>query len=240
MSLHVQPDFVDQVNVLGLHRGRVRTDAVGLDCASVMHYLENKLPLRIRRGLPSLAQAKSLLWAGHLAGTSRNHRGRLKRIGGLNDSGEDITRWHYQKGDRLALVLGNGHRFGEEALLVVAEDLVHGNIILTAAIAAQARLHHHHVGLARVRNLDGPAQVVQVVVVAHCHQNVLRTKLNCRPVNGLLLHQVKMLFHLLFDMRKFTLVDFFGDQENQKKCAGKYQSGDRRNSLGENVDNRGR
>ena len=206
-ALDIEPNLVDKMHVFGLHRRRVRSNAVGLHSGIRAHYLKNELPLRFRHGFPGLTELEGLLLSSHLAGEPGDHRGRLDRVGGLDNGGPDVAGRNNQQRDGLSVTFSDGDGLGEERLFIVAEDLLHRQVGYSAAVASEPRFHDHDIGVMRVSVFQDPPQMVQGVVITHCHQNAAGAHLHGVAADGFLMKELEMLLHLLLHVGEFTLVD---------------------------------
>jgi len=133
--LNIQPDLMHQMNVFRLHGWCMGTNAIALNCGVGAYHHKDELPLRLRHGLPGLAQAEGLFFSRHLAGEPGHHGGAFQRIGSLDNGRPDVARRYNKQGNLFAAIFRYGNRFGEQSLLVVAENLFHGHVVVRTAIA---------------------------------------------------------------------------------------------------------
>src|SRR5262249_54024158 len=68
MVLHVQPELVNELDILALDVGSMRPDSVSVHLSIRSHDVKHKLSLGFGRSFPRLANAEALLFAGQLAG----------------------------------------------------------------------------------------------------------------------------------------------------------------------------
>src|SRR5438552_264342 len=67
--------------------------------------------------------------------------------------------------------LGHRHAASEESLLIIAENLLHREVVSGRSKAADAGRHHYYVLLASVDSFESPAQVGERVVISHWDQH---------------------------------------------------------------------
>ena len=111
---------------------------------------------------------------------------------------------------------------GEQLLLVVAENLLRGQIVGGGAELADAGRHHDNVLFLGVDALQRPLQVVQRVVIADRHHHVARTQCpgSVRSTVSLC-SRLEVFLHVLFGERMLAAVDALGDGEDQERTRGK-------------------
>ena len=137
-------------HVFRLEVGSVRTDTETLYLWTWLHDLKHKLMLWRRRSFPRLAHAECLLLGCHFCGESGYNTRCQERICGLDDSREDIARGHDHQRNVFAVALGDAHTFGEQRLLVIAEDLFGREINLAASWSCKPGSKDYNVVLCRV------------------------------------------------------------------------------------------
>src|SRR6476646_10305930 len=226
------------MDILGLPGGRVRADAVSFNRGIRPDKLEHKLTFGFGHGFPCLSQTEGLFFTGHFAGQAGDNGGRFQRVGGLHNGRPDVARRYHQQRDGFTVAFGDGNGLGEQSLLVVAEDLLHGQVIFSAAVSGKARFHDHNVLLMGVSDFQSPAQVVQRIGVADRDQHVAGTNLHGFTLNGLLVVKLKVFFHLLFNVTELAFVHVLGDGEDEEESEREDQTCHRGHLFGEQVHNR--
>src|SRR5437868_5203135 len=164
----------------------------------------------------------------------------MDRVRRLHDCGPDIARRYHQQLDRLAKVLGDCNSLGKQRLLKFAENLFHLEVGFSDPGPLQSRGQHNNVGFIRVHTLKDPAQLAESVVVTDGDQDVSRTDAYSFSVDCLLMQKLEVLLHLVLGFGMLALVDAFGDVEDEEERYGEDDACDRRDALGEQVDDGGR
>src|SRR5208283_445815 len=171
----IQPQTMEQHDVLILHGGRVRTDAEGLDNAVGLNDLQQELLFGFWYALPRAPQCEGLLGGGHFAGEPGDDGGRIEIVWGLGDRRPGVPCRDYQERDFFAETLSDRDSPGEQSLLVITEDLLGRKAVSRAPELADARGHDDHVLFVRSGALQHPLEVVQGVVVTDRDEHIPST-----------------------------------------------------------------
>src|SRR5882672_6454827 len=134
---------------------------------------------------------------------------------------------------------GHRHCAGEQSLLVVAEDLLHREIVGGGSESADAGGHHDDILLTRVNSFERPAQVSQRVVVAHRHQYVTAANVEGGTFHRIALEELELVFHRLLCQRGFSIVHAFGNGEDYEEDDRKRYSSNRGDRFREQVHDGG-
>src|SRR5450631_749191 len=180
----IQPQTMQQDDVLVLHGGRVRADAEGVDDAVGLNDLQYKLPFGFRYGFPCAAQSEGLLGSRHLTGEAGDDAGGLEVMRGLRDGRPGIARRDHEERDLLADTFGDGDGAGEQSLLVIAEHLLGGKAVRGGPELADAGGHDHHVLFVGVGMFQHPAEMGQGVVVAYRNEHVAGADADAFPLHA--------------------------------------------------------
>src|SRR5438874_1387407 len=97
--------------------------------------------------------------------------------------------------------LGHRHAASEESLLIIAENLLHREVVSGRSKAADAGRHHYYVLLASVDSFESPAQVGERVVISHWDQHVAAANVEGGPLHRVALQQLELVFHRLLRQR---------------------------------------
>ena len=150
---------------------------------------------------------------------------------------ERIHGRHHQQFHRLALALGDGHYMAEELALVLAEDLLLGQVVLGGAGGDGAHRHHHNVVPAQVRLEQDLLEMVHGAIVADGHQNAARAGVNRRRIDLRLVVEIEFFERFLVAM--FALVDELGNREQEEEHHHERDAVDGGQLLGEQVGDGG-
>src|SRR5882757_1901943 len=113
--------------------------------------------------------------------------------------------------------LGHRHRASKQSLLVIAENLLHGEIVSGGAKSADASGHHHDVLLARVDSFESPSQMGERVVIAHRHQHVTATNVQGGAFHRIALKELELVFHRLLSQRRLSMIHALRNAEDNEK-----------------------
>src|SRR5437660_12876301 len=109
-----------------------------------------------------------------------------------------------------AKALGDVHRPREQLLLVLAENLLGGEIVGGGAELAYPGRHHDNVLLFGVDPLQRPLQVVERVVVANRDEHISGANTETAAVDGVPLEQLKVLLQMLLRYRALMTFSTLG------------------------------
>src|SRR5664279_2349478 len=89
ITLHIQPEAMDELNIISLQCRDVGADMEGLCLAIRSDHKKSELSLWIREILPGLSHVEGLVLGSHAAGETRNYGVRFERSSSLHQGGKD-------------------------------------------------------------------------------------------------------------------------------------------------------
>src|SRR5205085_7358661 len=173
---------------------------------------------------------------GHNGRAARDYLRRFKLRRGSHYRVEDVRRRDDKEVNVLSGFLRERDNAAEEQLLVAREEVLLADVFV-ARVRPLHNLHGHHdeVFLARVRHLKGLPDVFERVVVAHEAERVSGSNLDSLVRDRLLRLKPEL---VNFDVRggpSLTLVDSFGDEEDDEEDYCEGDAADGRNLLRDEI-----
>src|ERR1051326_1547608 len=200
----LQPDLMEAVYILRPQPRRVRAQ-VDIHRRTVRaDDLERKWMARLGQVFPGKTDEPREFLGWHFRGNACHQTRGFQLRRGLNHGVERVHGRHNQQLHGLALFLGNLDNVAEQLFLVIAEDLLIGEIVLAGAGRYRAHGHDDDVVTPQVRFLEDLLQMVHVVVIADGHQNASRSCVQARSVDLRLMLEIELLESFLLQMQCST------------------------------------
>src|SRR5579883_680971 len=172
-----QPQPVQIIHFVGREIGRVRPQHL-IDLVAVRQVnFQIELRLRIAQLFPCVADFARLLFRRLLRGTPKHDGARLQRRRRAKYRVPDVVRRHHRQPDGLPPLFRHGQRLRKKMLLDAPEELVRFQFIFARSrTPQQPDVQYHHVAAARLDPVQHVSQMVQLVLIAHRHQDVARPR----------------------------------------------------------------
>ena len=172
----IEPQAVNQLEIAGRERRRMRAEVVDVGAAAVVVDDEaNVQAFRLFGALPGFAEQVGLLVGRQRHRFSDVNLRRLQPQNGRDGGIEDVVGGNNQQTNRAVVPLGETHDIGEQVAFGGRGGRTIRGVVFDID-AEHARRHHDDVSIAR--GLNGRDDVRERAAVAHGNQHVAGTHLH--------------------------------------------------------------